>query len=128
MLKTSKILIFIGIIFIGFSCTEKEYPSGRDTARSFGDGRFQILWGKSDIKVLHDCKTQRTILREIQNWDKDGDIIYVIGSKDQLFTVLNFVTAEVQQYNTTDNIPDTFKDKYHELVWNSERRLKDKTN
>lgn len=109
--------LFISIIvFIGFSCTEQKYPSGRDTVESFGDGRFQILWAPSKIKALHDGQTQETIVKDVKIWSKEGEFLYIVGTGEQLFTVLNYTTADVQQFSVPDKIPDNYKRIYKKLI------------
>lgn len=60
---------------------EQCYLSGRDTVKSFGDGRYQILRFPEDVEVLYDLQTQTEILRSPLNWKRYGNQVLVTGNK-----------------------------------------------
>lgn len=94
------ILLFLPLL----GCQQEKYPSGRDTFKSFGDGRFQILrYGHISLH-LHDGVTQKIIVDRVKDYTTNGDLAYFLA-EDGMYTVLNFVTAEYHQYKTIAEAP-----------------------
>lgn len=61
---------------------EQRYLPGRDTIKSFGDGRYQVLRLSGDGKVLYDLKTQTEILHSPLSWKKYENRVLVTGKKN----------------------------------------------
>ena len=68
---------------------ELSYPEGRDTIRSFGNGRYQII-KNNGTEQLANCKYHETLIPNLQSCtEKDGKVFF-IGSNDscRVFSVL----------------------------------------
>ena len=86
------------ILFL--SCSqEKTYQSGRDTVKSFGDGRYQILRGPSDKQILYDLSRQITLLDSQVEWDMKNGFVIFNGQKGSTpkSIRLNLKTNEIEK-------------------------------
>ena len=87
--------MMICLVFLLSSCSQK-YPTGKDTALSVGDGRFQVLLcisydlvdEEKDIDIADD-------LREYYN-DEEASKLYLIGGDG--YTVVDYQAATYHQY------------------------------
>jgi len=95
------------------AATEKEirYWAGRDTVCLFGRGRYQLLRGLKNTggEILHDCETQDTILMPVQKWAKKDGCVYLVGSTNGPFVVLDVKGEHYEKFFELENIPE----KYH---------------
>ncbi len=97
-------IIFPFLILSLLDCQPVKQPSGRDTFKSFGDGRFQILrYGHISLH-LHDSVTQNSIVDRVKYYTTKGDVVYVLA-EDGMYTVLNFVTTECHRYKSLADAP-----------------------
>lgn len=86
-------------LFIIFASGDN-YISGRDTIKSFGSGRYQIIGTNhydNDIKVLIDLKDEKTIESYIYNYyeRETSNNVYIIGENG--YSVLNYKKEEYKQ-------------------------------
>jgi len=88
-------LVVFASLFIG--CREVKYKTGRDTIRSFGDGRYQIL-SMSGTQVLYDIKQQKEILRDVTNWLKSDEEIILIAGHRGPFAVIHLDSNIVDNF------------------------------
>jgi hypothetical protein len=68
-----KLLSLLVAGFLLTSCGKQDYEGGRDTERSFGNGRFQIL-RVAGSRPLMDVKTGKVILTEVIDFKRDGTL------------------------------------------------------
>jgi hypothetical protein len=79
-IRVLPVIMMLTMLILGCG-HEQRYLSGRDTVKSFGDGRYQILRFHGEVEVLYDLQTRTEILRSPLNWEKYGNQILVTGNK-----------------------------------------------
>lgn len=83
--KCFSILLF----FLLIGCDKQIYPSGRDTIKSFYDGRFQIVHLGEDTHVLVDNQENINIAMDIKDWNFLKDKLYLYDSRLEAYVVLD---------------------------------------
>lgn len=63
---------------------EQRYPSGRDTVKSFGNGRYQVLHLPDDLEVLYDLQKQEDVVRSPLSWETRGNLAQITGNKGSI--------------------------------------------
>lgn len=107
-LKDGKIILTIFFIMSSFfGCGTDKYPMGRDTVKSFGNGRYQILYIGKD-KCLMNVETQSTIVLQVAKFRTRGTKLFVTG-KDGKFTILDYKNDEYKIYDDTNSLPEEYK-------------------
>lgn len=102
------ICMLFSIVLLLFACQEskKKYPSGRDTYKAFGDGRFQIC-GDNESYVLIDNEAQDIIIDgDIYRYRRIKEHIYVVGQCG--YSVVNFESGEVIQSQNLSELPEEY--------------------
>lgn len=92
------------LLFLG--CERPLYQSGRDTYRSFGNGRFQLMSGKEEIH-LHDFQTGLPLVENVTCWRKEKALLYLVADQGKSFYVVNYSTGECCRYQALAKIPET---------------------
>jgi hypothetical protein len=105
--------VFIAVCPSG--CKKEKYPSGRDTYKSFGDGRFQIGRLPHDELVLADCETQDTIIMNLYKYKTKGNQVFAT-SKEGAFAVLNYETGVHTTYKDANSVPAEYKKIFSQLA------------
>ena len=82
-----------------------KYPPGKDTIHSFSDGTFSVGRFPSDVKLLNSEK-QEAVDSYISMYRDIPPFAYVIGLK---YTVLNYQSGEIRQFQNLDDIPNDLK-------------------
>lgn len=91
------------LILAPLGCDNDKYPSGRDTVKSFGDGRFQI--GRTpSMLFLIDMATKDNIMLDVKKWESQGELVYLVN-KEGMYTVLNYRTGYHKNYPRLDDVP-----------------------
>lgn len=80
MMRETIMFVMIAIVLIGCG-REQHFKSGRDTVKSFGDGRYQVLRLPNDDQVLYDVQAQSEILRSPLAWEQSRRYVVFIGYK-----------------------------------------------
>lgn len=119
MRKVLIVLICISILLVGCSNIPKKYPKGRDTVESFGDGRFQVLKVGPDkiLYLVDESKPQfngRVVESNVSGYTRKGEFVYVVGKGG--YTVLNYKTGELRQYESLDELPDQEQKLFHKIL------------
>lgn len=91
------------VLFAG--CRDVKYPSGRDTIKSFGDGRFQVLRVKGNKRTLYDVQQQQTIARSVEKWKVVENHICTLDHASGAFVVVDLKTGICRQYGNVENAP-----------------------
>lgn len=90
-----KSLLFILALFIVYlllsntTQTEILYPAGKDTAKSFGDGTYQIFTSQTTgglrKETLYNCKYHLTIIPQVEYFQIANGKVYVIGKSTRYY-------------------------------------------
>ena len=103
----SSCIVLLVLTLLTCGCGHRKYRSGRDTVKSFGDGRFQILrvvTKTSEYLVLDDVELNKKIAREVLGWKHKGPFVYAIA-KEPRYVIINLDSANVIQENDLSSIP-----------------------
>jgi hypothetical protein len=105
-------------------CESKEYPSGKDTIASLGDGRFEVArmthkdkGGYKRVRSLEDNEKFRALLWDISEWYRFDPWVVAIGA-DREYVVLNYRTGVHNSYSALAKAPDE-----HSQLWYQARNL-----
>jgi len=95
-----------------------QYWAGRDTVCLFGRGRYQLLRGLKGTsgEILHDCETQNTILMPVQKWTKKGEYVYLVGSTNGPFVVLDIKTEQHEKFWMFEHIPEKLHKEFKTIL------------
>jgi len=93
------------LLFLNACQGDVDYPSGRDTVKSFASGRFQILRMAREPNIFHDGKEQTTILDDVIDWTKSGKHVFLTG---RLNGKARYVIFDIE--NETNKIFSVSKD------------------
>lgn len=111
-MKLMKLVLCVFILFATGSCKSEKYPSGRDTYRSFGDGRFQILVGYRDgVRefTLFDGEKQDTIIYNLISFNENRETVYGYGTdwthNKRYYVILNYGTGKQAQFTNLTGVP-----------------------
>src|SRR2546423_14909416 len=109
-------LCWIGACCLLFGCERQDHPIGRDTVKSFGNGRFQILRSYQKREHLSDLEPTvgKEIVSHIKSWRSKGDWVYVLSKKDE-YTVLNYRAGTSNTYANLDDAPGEHRDELTKL-------------
>ena len=94
----------LSILFFG--CSDMKYRSGRDTIKSFGNGRFQVLHASDQTKVLYDLQQQQTIARDIEDWRVIANNVCTFDQANKMFIVLNLNSGQFNKYKDVYQVPE----------------------
>lgn len=108
IITTTTILSVIFVMSHIGGCKQKKYPSGRDTYKSFGDGKFQLLYASDDSLDLDDVGSQHTVIRHVYEYKAKGDLVFV-SSEEDIFAVLNYKTGCCTTHNDINLFPEDHK-------------------
>jgi hypothetical protein len=94
-LKTGFLLVTICLVFLLSSCSE-QYPTGKDTVLSVGNGRFQILHGITYSLFTFDNSTSTA--DDVQEYydDTKGAKLYLICESG--YIVVDYKAETYKQY------------------------------
>lgn len=119
-----------------YSCSRQniQYPPGKDTIKSFGDGTFQICHSINEI--LWCFKYQTCIIDKVEAVEEMGEKAYIVGSTIQgdcsddaqkeriyhIYTILNTVDNTMQfcAVSSDATAPDIFIHRLKEMVVNGD--------
>lgn len=111
-----KKIIIVCIIIIWclcvVSCSNKTlYNEGKDTVKSYGDGRYQIMHQVNNnmpIQILMNCKYNQCMMSIINNYSEDGNNVYFIGNYNdtEVYCVLDKKTNYLKYYAKSANYDD----------------------
>jgi len=81
------------LAFFIVSLTDDGYATGRDTIKSFGNKRFQLIrhpFGLDNYQKisLYDAKEEKTIIQDVYNYKENDSFLY-ITAKD-IYCILDY--------------------------------------
>lgn len=101
------IILMVTAIIIG--CSDKNYRSGRDTVKAFGDGRFQVLRIRGKRNILYDLQQQRTIVYDVEDWSVVSNYVFSFDREKQVFVVLDLKSGRFKQYKDANLAPSEIR-------------------
>lgn len=117
------------VVFVA-SSSRLVYPTGRDTYRTFGDGRFQLCHAHETDLMF--CDSENSLLLSdayVIDWLEVGNLIY-LKSKDGLFHIVEQDGATARTFQALEQLDFTaqmaFKsmsERIRFLRWLSDRNL-----
>ncbi|MCK9305347.1 MAG: hypothetical protein M0P27_08130 [Bacteroidales bacterium] len=88
--KYSKLKCFyVLLFFLLIGCDKQIYQSGRDTIKSFYNGRFQIVHLGEDTHVLVDNQENLNIAMDIKDWEFLNGKLYLYDNRLEVYIVLD---------------------------------------
>ena len=102
--------------FFVYGCESQEYPWGRDTKDSFGDGRFQILRAsRPEELLLYDCERHYNVVRHVKNWKAKSGSVFLVNEAGRCWKV-DYRTATVASFETPDAADEKDRELFQELL------------
>ncbi|MGI6495437.1 MAG: hypothetical protein ACOX5G_14315 [Kiritimatiellia bacterium] len=109
-------LVFLLLSLILLGCSDVNYRSGRDTVKSFRDGRFQVLRTPKNTKILYDFQRQRTLANDVDEWRVVADHLCTFDRREQVFVVLDLESGLFDKYKRSDHAPIEFRSTLKKLA------------
>jgi hypothetical protein len=102
------LLIVVGLLAVApfdRSAPKGKYPSCRDTYRSFGDGRFQMMTTPGQSRRLVDVRNQEELLSKIDSWGVENEQVFFKGvfRGQRRLLVLDLEDNEILEYDEDDD-------------------------
>lgn len=97
------ILLFV-ILLITSSCDQGEWPIGKDTVRSWKQGKIQIQRTPDHSYVL--VVDHKDMLTNIGNFGSDRSFVYMVSIGQRWFAVYSIDDEELELYYQIESIPD----------------------
>ena len=94
------------------SCERIDHPAGRDTVASFGNGRFQVLYGMQGQSLRDIQIPQATLIYALHEWNRSGDWVYAVGDDTHgllVYVVLNYRTGFHETFKSVDDASEEYK-------------------
>lgn len=114
----TRFIFMVGLVLILVGCEEQRFPTGRDTYRSFADGRFQIGRITGGEKPLMDVKTGRVILVNVYDYRRTREAIYFVGAYEEpiSYVVITLNDGEIHRFKGITEVDEAiWKDELQKL-------------
>lgn len=104
-MKKCLMLMVIGLMLVSCSHSDKKYPPGKDTIRSFGDGTFELLRGydfnnNRDVKTLYNHGekdiVKRNVAQNIVTFKLEGDYVYLLDDQQRFIKEHNIQSTDLR--------------------------------
>lgn len=104
-----RFICIIAVSALLMGCGEQKYPTGRDTYRAFGDGRFQIGRVIGDEKPLMDVKTGFVLLSNVYDYRRTRDALYFVGSFGEpvSYVVITLNDGSIHRFRRIDEVKES---------------------
>ena len=116
------LIAILGVALLGISffmgCEGKDYPIGRDTYHSFGEGRYQLLRVSGERLDLFDLKTGAQLLGRVNDYKRQGEFVYLVGLMNGTTTycIVDFSNEEVWTAGDVASFPHDSRDFLRQLT------------
>lgn len=101
------VLLALSLILLG--CSDVNYRSGRDTVKSFKDGRFQVLRTSGNTKILYDLQQQKILANDVAEWKVVAGHLCTFDRREKVFVVLDLESGLFNKYKHSDLAPVEFR-------------------
>ncbi len=81
----------------------QRYAPGRDTVRSFGDGRFELVDCDNTLTLM-DLETQHNCVWDVVKWNTKGHYVYTIDRQGS-YGLFDYSTGAFFGYPNLDAVP-----------------------
>lgn len=117
------VLIVLAMFLLPSFFSEKlTYSPGRDTFRTFGNGRFQLCYPENDGYAFVDAENDLSVYCDhIVDWiEKDGKI-YLIGSRGERHLIDMHAVSRVT-FQGNDSVPATQREVFEYMAGRTKAR------
>lgn len=119
------LLCVLGNLFCLYLENTNVYISGKDTVKSFGNGRYQIIKIPASIdgktktfNVLYDLRDETAIESKILKFkhDKKNGLVYILG--DNGYTILKYKEEKYKQSKSFQDFTDDEQSVFSSYLYN----------